>query len=455
MEQAPPGVQEDARYLRERTSYATEGLRHTLTPPLGTIALELNSNARTVHKARESLRDFYPGILVPYRFAGIPPDFFGDETPHHFTSQEELDAHTAAYWQKDDQGAELYRTEPHWRGRMRRVVGEGMARVLLKDAAPVDLRGWDDYRSLKMDAYLSLKPLALNTFYTALVWPQAEADGYLDRFRAQNEAALITNTSLLLTGANAASLFRVPIMMNDVGFTRRFMNACITATTLASNNMRALIGFEKLLEDDNNRKLIHKHVQRANPQGGAPDIHYDATNLRHMSIEAVQSVASAYALMAKEQPEGYPYDGVSLIKDLAEQNMIDKFARLIPFGFIGPASLFGRYIPNLLYATKDEKYDYRLRFTPEAKTMLQEYSNHMATHFAVQWRAYDLQSLSDPNLYPPVQTGRRCPFTSKIRDTADPHTLMPSAIESYSSTIATIFQILNSPVRLKRFYPYV
>lgn len=442
----PVTVHDDIRFLRERTSDITEDLKRTLAPQLGAIATSVHAVVPHLYRERESMQDFYPGKIVPYRFTAIPPDFFLGSTPRLFENQTALEEYATQYWRNRNAQTTWRDGKAYWTENMQATIGKEMGRILVQGSSALDLNGWESYEQHTPEVLRGTGLFRYSTFFTAHARPQAEKNSFFDHFPAQNEHAVIGTTPLILhERPSQPSVFWLSVMQNDEGFTRRFFNSCITMGMVIDSSKDAYEGLEGLLVDDRNRELFHRHVQRTNPRGGGATAAFDANRLHHMAVESVQSVGSAFALLAKEIPDGYPHSGDRLIADLATQNMIDKFARLAPFGFIGPVSVFGRHIPDLLYAHKDEEYGYKLRFTPNAIKELQQYSDHMATFFAGKWREYDSLSPDNSGQYPPVQTGTRCPFSGKTRNPFDHHKPQASVITKYANALAAVHNALNQP----------
>jgi hypothetical protein len=440
---------QDTQYLRERTADITEELRAKLSPALGGVAFDVFLHGKHFYNHREIDRDFYSGNYVPYRFASIPPDFFGSEQPHTFDSEEVFNRHVANYWRQDDARAEAEARigygnggEPEllWSERARKAVAADLGRVLLRPTETLDFSDWDEYS--RADMVLQGRTFMLNCFFTAHVYSQATKTGFFEYFKDQTEAALI-RSNILLGNASVTSIARSPILQNDHTLTNRLLNAGLHTAIVAGNDEIALERFGQLLESDDNRELFHRHVQRASRHGGTPDRDYGPDRLAHMATELFMTVSGTFSLMAQESPDGYPHDGYRLISDLAEQNMIDKFTRLVPFGFVGPATLFGRYIPGLLYATPDEQYEYKLRFNPDALKRLREFAERVEANHVQQWREYDEKVKGDPSLLPPVQTGGRCPFSGKVRNDKDPSRPINGAVSMYADAIAFLFKTLN------------
>lgn len=433
----------DACYLRERTTDITDAVRQTLSPNLGRIATNVVTYGSEFYRCRESYRDFFQGTYVPYKLAAIPPDFFDDGQPHTFETEQALERHLDNYWYQDDIKAEHENAmQPLWGARARTTVAAELKRIFIESPIPMDFSGWDEYSQADMN--IGRRTFMLNSFFAAHVQPQAAKAGFFDYFTEQTEAGLITNSILLAGNSSVAGIYRSPILQNDRELTNRLLNAGLHAAIVAANDEAALHDFDALLQNDDNRELFHRHVQRTSKLGGTSDRNFGPDRLAYMATESFMTVAGALAFMAQVNPEGYPYDGYQLISDLAEQNMVDKLTRLVPFGFIGPALLFGRYIPGLLYATEDDRYDYRLRFNPDAVEVLSAFAERVQADHAQQWRDYDRLLVDDPTLFPPVQTGGRCPFSGKIRNNIDPASPIPSAVSSYTAALATVFRLLNA-----------
>ena len=458
MEQIPESVQQDKQYLHERTKHISADLKSTLGPVLSQAALDTIEAA--AHIADQHTPS--PMFWVPNNLSAIPPDFFGTSLPRTFDSLAEFDKHTEAYYEQSRDTLRRPGDGSPWTTNMEDITKRGLRRVLHEQRELTSFDGWDRYSAYAPKQHLHDHILAFNACCVSLAHPQAEESGFLENFTSQNEASFITPTQQLEGYAGNSSITRCQIMQDNEGFTRAFLDACAMVSRMVNTHMSSIEKYEKILSNPEQNALVRLHIQRANPRGNGE---VDVKSLRRMAHEGVQTGAATIALLMRDQPEGYPFGPEQLLSDIVQQNLIEKFARLTPFGIVVPSALFGRYIPNPLYAAEVPGRGYRLQFTVDAKRQLREYSDIIASKYAEERRNYDAfaaaHNLFDPRDYraqwelyanllphqdahlPSVEMGTRCVFIGKDSNPGQPAALVPGAITNYGLAISAVFRALH------------
>lgn len=437
MEKLSPSELDDHAYLQGRTYEVTAQVRELLHRPLGEAALRIEQATDTFYPIREQLREFYTGFHVPYAYAAIPPNFFVGE-PMQFTDQASFDTHMEDYWVRDERRYKYVPDIDRLTDKRKSIITAGLQRKLLDDPTPIDWQDWPDYSKYIMQLRTGDKTLMLNALFTAVSYGSAKDSGFFECAPGQHTSALVMRTSAALHDDSVGSLMRFPVLFDDISFTRRLMNATASMTLCLDTDRKLYDDLERLLQHDEYRAFFSKHVQRTTPDGGARDPNYGAERLQIMAKEGVQTVAGAMSFLLGEIPPSYDGGMTEFVNDIIDQDMVDKLARVTPFGLIGPAGFFGRYIPGLLYAQDGRK----LRFTSEGLEALAGFSALVETEFAQLWRAYD--ALADPTAKAPIQAGRRCPFMGKHRNSNNPHTPSLGAISHYSRALGAMVKVFTT-----------